>query len=207
MSEKVYSNKNAQDLFPALFEDIDHNKSLKEKPRESEKSKKFDYSTRPRPPDISPLRRKTFTDISETDSDSRKALILTDDEDHLSFYKKVLQSFQFIADLATSEAAAIDLISLNSFSALIYDTSLEFHNFEMYMRNLAGDKRRNLYYIIIGPDLRTLYDLEALCLSANLVVNKKDVKHLALILKRGFQDYQALFGPFIDVLKTSEALR
>ena len=72
------------------------------------------------------------------------------------------------------------------------------------MRNLAGDKRRNLYYAIIGPKLKTLYDLEALCLSANLVVNSKDVQYLDKILEKGFKDYETLYRPFIEILHTGK---
>ena len=84
---------------------------------------------------------------------------------------------------------------------------MDFLDFEQYMRNLAGDKRRNLYYLIIGPKLSTLYDLEALSLSANLVVNNKDFQYLDIILKKGFQDYETLYRPFIEILETSKESR
>ncbi|MBT8334771.1 MAG: hypothetical protein KJP19_10085 [Deltaproteobacteria bacterium] len=72
------------------------------------------------------------------------------------------------------------------------------------MRNLAGDKRRNLYYVIIGPELKTLYDLQALSLSANLVVNNSDMKYLDKILKKGFQDYETLFRPFVEIIQAKK---
>ncbi|MGI9571055.1 MAG: hypothetical protein ACR2PH_15275, partial [Desulfobulbia bacterium] len=57
------------------------------------------------------------------------------------------------------------------------------------------------------PELRTLYDLEALSMSANAVVNSKDIKYINLILKKVYQDYNALYGPYLEVLKSTEGSR
>jgi len=61
--------------------------------------------------------------------------------------------------------------------------------------------------MIVGPSLRTLYDLEALSLSANAVVNSKDIKYINLILRKVYQDYDALYGPYLEVLKSTEGSR
>ncbi len=202
MSEKAYINKTAQDLFPALFEEVDVNKSLKTKSQESTRSRKFAHSAPPDPPDLHILRKKFFLEKSDTKTGLRRALVLSENNHSLLVYKKVLQDFKFNVELAKSEIAAIESISKKSFSTLIYENSLGYNDFEQFMRNLAGDKRRNLYYVVIGPELSTLYDLQALCLSANLVVNSKDVQYLDKILKKGFKDYEALYRPFIEILET-----
>ena len=61
-------------------------------------------------------------------------------------------------------------------------------------------RRRLIYYVLIGAELRTCYDMEALALSANAVVNERDLPYLEVILKRGFLDYEKLFGPMLEVL-------
>ncbi|MBT8361087.1 MAG: hypothetical protein KJO32_09040 [Deltaproteobacteria bacterium] len=204
MSEKVYINKNAQDLFPALFEENDRLQSSAQKPQRSAKRKKLSYSSSPRPPNIAELRRKFYTEKSDTNTEIRRALILSADNNCLLVCKKVLQNFKFVVKITPSESDAIESISLYSFSTLVYDSSLGFNDFEYYMRNLAGDKRRNLYYVIIGPELKTLYDLQALSLSANLVVNNSDMKYLDKILKKGFQDYETLFRPFVEIIQANK---
>ena len=62
-------------------------------------------------------------------------------------------------------------------------------------------QRRSIYYVLIGPDFHTLYDLEALSNSANLVVNESELGQFDLILKKGLQDYDDLFGLYIKMLK------
>jgi hypothetical protein len=202
MSGKDYIGKTAEDLFPALFEKNDHQQPSEPKPLKSAKSKKISFSASPRPPNIDALRRKFFTEKTDSDSQPRRALILSANNDFLFVCKKALQNFQFNVKITPSESDAIKSISLYSFSALIYDNSLGFSDFEDYMRNLAGDKRRSLYYVIVGPELTTLYDLQALHLSANLVVNSNHIQYLDKILKKGFQDYETLFRPFVEILHT-----
>jgi hypothetical protein len=70
-----------------------------------------------------------------------------------------------------------------------------------YIKWLPGSKRRNLFFILAGPGLRTLYNLEALGLSANLVINDTDIKRLKPILKKSFLDHEELFGPLLEALK------
>lgn len=54
--------------------------------------------------------------------------------------------------------------------------------------------------MLIGPDLQTLYDLEALTLSANLVINEKDLGDINKILRKGIHDYENLFHPFLEAM-------
>ena len=207
MTEKVYTNKNAQDLFPALFEKSNQLQSPESKSLRSARRKRRAYSSSPRPPDIKILRRKFYTEKSDTDTGTQRALILSSNNDCISVCKKVLQNLKFEVKISPSESDAIESISLYSFSVLIYENSLGFFDFEHYMRNLSGDKRRNLLYVIIGPELKTLYDLQALNLSTNLVVNSNDIQYLDIILKKGFQDYEALFRPYIELLQTIKESR
>jgi len=65
---------------------------------------------------------------------------------------------------------------------------------------MAMSRRRYIFYILVGPEFRTLYDLEALANSANLVVNDSDASHFSIILKRGMNDYNDLFGPYLEAL-------
>ena len=61
-------------------------------------------------------------------------------------------------------------------------------------------RRRLLFYAIVGPRLHTLYDLEALAFSANLVINDREMPHLEPVLRKGLRDYEKLFRPLIDAL-------
>lgn len=81
------------------------------------------------------------------------------------------------------------------------DGPFENHDFHKFMVQMSMTRRRYIYYVLIGPDFKTLYDLEALSNSANLVVNEKDMSYLTTILKKSRYDYDDLFGPYIALLK------
>ena len=72
--------------------------------------------------------------------------------------------------------------------------------FHAHMRLLPMERRRYIFYILIGSDFHTLYDLEALALSANLVVNSDDLAHLDVILRKAIPAYEELFGPILEEL-------
>ena len=62
------------------------------------------------------------------------------------------------------------------------------------------NRRRNIHYTLIGPEFQTLYDLQALSNSVNLVVNDKEIKHFRLVLKKSLHESQKLFGPLAEAL-------
>ena len=68
------------------------------------------------------------------------------------------------------------------------------------MCNLPMERRRYIFYIIIGDNFHTLYDLEALAYSANLTVNSSDLQHLDIVLRKSIPAYEELFGPFLEEL-------
>jgi hypothetical protein len=65
---------------------------------------------------------------------------------------------------------------------------------------MGMNRRRNIHYTLIGPDFQTLYDLEALSNSANLVVNDSEMDHFGLILKKSLHESQKLFGPLAEAM-------
>ena len=80
------------------------------------------------------------------------------------------------------------------------DGTLEQSTFHAYMRSLTMERRRYIFYILIGNDFHTLYNLEALAYSANLTVNSSDLSHLDIVLRKSIPDYEELFGPFLEEL-------
>ena len=71
------------------------------------------------------------------------------------------------------------------------------------MEEMPMNIRRSMYYILVGIQFSTLYDLEALSYSANIVVNDKEIEHIDIILRKGMQDYMELFGSYAETLKAS----
>ncbi len=70
-----------------------------------------------------------------------------------------------------------------------------FHNF---IRTMDMSKRRYIFYVLIGPEFKTLYDLQALAYSANLVVNVQEIDKFTTIIRKAIPQYEELFGPIME---------
>jgi hypothetical protein len=68
------------------------------------------------------------------------------------------------------------------------------------MRKMPMSRRRMIYYILMGPDFISLYDIQALANSANLVIADKDMKDFQPILHKAIPYYEQLFGPLLEEL-------
>ena len=55
--------------------------------------------------------------------------------------------------------------------------------------------------VLIGDKFKTMDEIMAYTLSANMVVNTKDLGSFAILLKRGFMEYQRFYKVFLDILE------
>lgn len=72
-----------------------------------------------------------------------------------------------------------------------------------YISTMDMAQRRQMLYILIGDEFRTLYDLEALCYSANLVINTHDIKYFPTMLRKVVRENEILFGPLIAEMQAA----
>ena len=78
---------------------------------------------------------------------------------------------------------------------------LDQNRLHRYICSLEMSRRRNIFYVLIGSNFKTFYNIQALACSANLVVNEKDAPYFAVILRKAIPEYEELFGPYLDELK------
>ena len=159
----------------------------------------------PKPPDVSWLAAGEFTE-REVIEDIPMAMILMEPGEG---QKEAVESFEgmgYQTLLAESGSDAIERMRFVNFSAVVLSDGFEKGGisesvFHAHMANLPMTKRRFMYYILVSEKFHTFYDLEALAFSANLVVNISDVPHMNVILRKGLNDYEDLFSPFLETLE------
>lgn len=127
-----------------------------------------------------------------------------------SIKEKIVNAFGkmgYKAEIPQSPAEAIDRMRFVDYDAVVmhvdYEGGLENSKVHAHMKAMQMSKRRRTYYIVIGPEMHTLYDIQALAYSANLVVNDAELDSIGLILKKGLRDYEDLFGPFLAALEAN----
>lgn len=161
----------------------------------------------PGPPDISWLEKGKLESVSLI-SDIPTALLVMPEGEKKAMVRNAFEGAGYLVEGVSSEQEAIKRIKFVNLAGIVLyididkqKNPLEKSILHSYMRRLPMSRRRLIYYVLIGPDFNTLYDLEALSLSVNLVVNDRDVAKLDLILRKGLQEYENLFGPLLLTMR------
>ncbi len=159
----------------------------------------------PAPPDLDWLQTGRF-EGEEKVEDVPMALVLFADTPQRENIVEAMKTVGYQVVTAGTAQEAMERMQFVSFSCVALDSELEgtladsaFHE---YMRKMPMERRRYIFYILIGPSLHSLYDLEALAFSANLVVGEKDLKYFDVILRKAIPAYEELFGPILEELAT-----
>jgi len=133
------------------------------------------------------------------------ALVLHEDDNMRHLIKSAMEGLGYQAMSVNSSEEAIHETNATTYACIIYHTGFEpgelkdstFHN---YMRKMPMSRRRMIYYILMGPEFISLYDIQALANSANLVIADKDMKDFQPILHKAIPYYEQLFGPLLEEL-------
>lgn len=105
-------------------------------------------------------------------------------------------------EFAASSAEAIEKMQFVIYAGVVQESQYEPGPIQgtaihRYISSMDMVKRRQMLYILVGDEFRTLYDLEALCYSANLVINAQDIKYFPIMLRKVVRENEILFGPLI----------
>ncbi len=156
----------------------------------------------PAPPDIEWLKKENFQD-EEKIADVPMALILYHEKNGRDAVREALEQVGYQVFIADTVREARERMRFANFACVALHSrfegeSLDESSFHAYMRDMAMQRRRYIFYILIGPEFHTLYNLQALTSSANLVVNERDVKHLDVVLRKAIPIFEELFSPLLE---------
>ena len=158
----------------------------------------------PPPPNLDWLKAGQLEE-EEKVADVPMALVLHPDPEAMEKVKGAMESLGYRVLIADSVQEAIEQMRFFNFACVVFHADYEtggldnstFHN---YMRKMAMERRRYIFYILFGPQFHSLYDLEALAYSANLVVSEQDLKFFDIILRKAIPAYEDLFAPILEEL-------
>ncbi|MBA3006867.1 MAG: hypothetical protein KKB91_13450 [Proteobacteria bacterium] len=162
--------------------------------------------TPPAPPDLSGLDTSSF-EAKGVVEDVPKALILMPESPDFRLVTEAMEAIGYQPSFVHSAEEAMEKMQFATYAAVILHShyegdSLENGPFHQFMRAMNMNKRRYIFYMLIGPEFHTLYDLQALACSANLVVNDQNLAQLALILRKAIPQYESMFGAIMQEMNT-----
>lgn len=152
----------------------------------------------PPPPNIQWLKDGVFEE-EEVVEDIPQTLILAKPGAERDSISEAVENIGYQSTFANSGKEAMEKLRFTNYASVILhdnfeDGGLRTSSFHQFMRDMAMQKRRFIFYILIGPEFSTLYDLEALAYSANLVVNSSEIPELLTIFRKAIPQYEELFG-------------
>ena len=157
----------------------------------------------PGPPDRSWLERGDLGS-GEVFEDVPQVMILVKDEQMQADIVQYFDDMGYKAIVPRTAEDALERMRFANFAAVVlhsgFEGDLAHSTVHSLLQTMAMPRRRYIYYVLIGPEFHTLYNLEALTNSANLVINEKDISAFPLVLKKGLRDYDELFGPYLAAL-------
>jgi hypothetical protein len=155
----------------------------------------------PPPPSLDWLEMGLFQNVEKVE-DVPMALVLHQANDQRKRIGEALESVGYQVCMADTITDAMEGMRFVNFASIVFQANmegpLEQSEFHTHMRKLPMDRRRYIFYILIGDQFHTLYNLEALAFSANLTVNSSDLSHLDIVLRKTIPAYEELFGPMLE---------
>lgn len=157
----------------------------------------------PPPPSLDWLQSGLYQGEEKVE-DVPMALVLHHPGEQRQRIGEALESVGYQVFMANTVTDALERMRFVHFACIVFqeqlEGKLEDSTFHEFMRKLAMDRRRYVFYILIGERFHTLYNLEALAYSANLTVNTVDLPHLDIVLRKSIPAYEELFGPLLEEL-------
>jgi len=142
-------------------------------------------------------------EIEIYDEHDKIALILDRQNDDL--WTTALTELEYKLQRAKSPEHAVHKLRFNQYHVVVFHenfggTTLETSPLYEFIRDMPMDTRRKTFIALVGENLKTLDNMEALAYSVNLVVNQKDFDQLETILKKSIGDNESFYKVYRETM-------
>ena len=136
---------------------------------------------------------------------TKLALVMENIPEHADKIRMAIGQLGYKAVSAPNIRDAIGRMRFHHFDLVILSDGFDGQSLERnpvlsYLNNLSMTIRRRMFVVLMGEGFKTMDDMMAFALSANLVVNTKELDKLLAILKRAISDYEKFYKVFMDTL-------
>ncbi len=159
----------------------------------------------PAPPSTDWLKDGSFEE-KEVVEDIPRALVLMPESPSREMVVKAATEFGYLVEPVQTAEEAIDKMRFVNYAAVFLHSrfepgGIEAGKFHRFMRMMDMSRRRYIFYVLLGEQFQTLYDLQALAHSVNLVVNDAEIPYVGTVLKKAIPEFETLFGPLMEELR------
>lgn len=160
----------------------------------------------PLPPDTNWLKEGNFEEKDVVEDIPKAIVLMPTSQPGRDQVVKAATAVGYRVEQAATPAEAIEKMRFVNYAAVFLHSRFEpdgirSGSFHRYMRSMNMARRRYIFYVLIGDQFHTLYDLQALSCSCNVVINDADIPYISTILKKTIPEYEELFGPLMEELR------
>lgn len=139
------------------------------------------------------------------EEDVRLALVADTDSEHMEKIKQALENLGYTYVAGEDTNQAISKMRFHTFELVIIADQFDGVDLGQspvlqYLNHLAMSIRRKIFVVLTGDTFNTMDHMTAFALSANLVVNRRDLDKLEGILKNAVFDNEKFYKVFMDTL-------
>jgi predicted Zn finger-like uncharacterized protein len=137
---------------------------------------------------------------------TRLALVLNGDDRQINDISSVLEELSYKPIVAPSIQDAMGKLRLHHFDLIILSDGFGGQNLEgspvtHYLNHLSMSVRRKIFLALVSDKFKTMDNMMAFTLSANLIIHPADLSKLRLILTKAIPDHEKFYKIFTDALK------
>jgi predicted Zn finger-like uncharacterized protein len=138
------------------------------------------------------------------DESTKLALVLADD-DIAEKVKTAVEGLGYKYIHAPNTRDALAKLRFHRFDFILISEGFDGQELENspirnYLNTLSISSRRRIFLALMGDRLKSLDDMTAYTMSANSVINTKDVDKLPSIFKQGISEHEKFYKVFMDTL-------
>lgn len=143
----------------------------------------------------------------ERDKGIKLALVMGDNTQGVEKLRQAVEELGYRCVSANDAKSAVGKMRLHNFDLVIL--SYHFESIELqqspvlhYLNHLSMSVRRQIFLCLVGNGFESMDNISAFSMSANLVVNWKDIDKLTAILKHAISENEKFYQVFMDTQQT-----
>jgi predicted Zn finger-like uncharacterized protein len=134
------------------------------------------------------------------------ALLLSNHPNKSQKMKAAIEELGFKCVVSDNTREALGKMRLNHFALVIVPDGFDGVDLNQspivnFLDHLGMSVRRRIFLALIGEKFRTMDHMVAFAMSANLVINPKDLDRLGVVLKRAIGENERFYRVFMEIMQ------
>jgi CheY-like chemotaxis protein len=139
------------------------------------------------------------------DEDTKLALVMADNAENSKMIKATVEELGFKYVSAPNTRDALGKMRFHHFDLIFLANGFDGQGLESspilnYLNHITMSSRRRIFLVMMSEEFKTMDDMMAFSMSANTVINPKDVGKLPSVLNKGLSDHEKFYKVFMDTL-------